>query len=91
MQEELFTTKSAAGYMNCSVPYMRRLKLQGGGPRYVQRGKFVRYRKCDLDAFIEANRHSGLNVENGHAITEEESNAQGNGLNQAARRVRRKK
>ena len=96
MQDELFTTKSAAGYMKCSVPYVRRLKRDGGGPRYIQRGKFVRYRKSDLDAFIEANVHSGHNcgaailAHSGHGVAKEAGKTQGERMNQAACSARRK-
>jgi len=81
MHDELFTTEGAAGYMKCSVPYVRRLKRDAGGPRYIQRGRFVRYSKSDLDAFVES--HLYCAAENGahhhqHGLPpfQEEANAQ---------------
>lgn len=54
MIRELMNTKQAAEYLQLSKPHLDRLRLAGGGPRFAKIGKGVRYRKVDLDAWVES-------------------------------------
>ena len=54
--EERFVmnSKQAAGYVGCSESVLRLWRSQGQGPRYFRAGKLIRYRRADLDSWIEA-------------------------------------
>jgi predicted DNA-binding transcriptional regulator AlpA len=53
-QSELFTTPEAAAYAKLAVPTLERFRLTGDGPMFAKLGGSVRYRRCDLDAWIES-------------------------------------
>jgi predicted DNA-binding transcriptional regulator AlpA len=53
-QTELFTTPEAAAYTKIAVPTLERYRLTGEGPMFAKLGGCVRYRRCDLDAWIES-------------------------------------
>jgi len=53
----LLTSKEAAIYINTTPEVLRVWRSQGKGPRYKGRGHFVRYEKCDLDAFMSGFDH----------------------------------
>ena len=46
--------KEAASYIRLSKPTLERLRLTGDGPPYAKLGKAVRYRRADLDAWLES-------------------------------------
>jgi len=46
----------AAHYTGFSRPYLRRARRDGGGPRFVQVGRSIRYLVADLDAWLTAHR-----------------------------------
>ena len=48
----LLTQGEAARLLRLSERTLERLRLQGGGPLYVKAGRAVRYRECDLEAWI---------------------------------------
>jgi predicted DNA-binding transcriptional regulator AlpA len=48
----LLTQVDAAKLLRLSERTLERLRLTGGGPRYVKAGRAVRYRPCDLEAWI---------------------------------------
>ena len=55
----LFDEEGAAAYIGgdnspISTRTMQRWRLEGVGPTFVKLGRMVRYRKSDLDAFLEA-------------------------------------
>jgi predicted DNA-binding transcriptional regulator AlpA len=53
-QDKLYDTDAAASYLDCSVMMLHKLRMKGGGPRYVKLGtKMVRYTRHDLDAWVE--------------------------------------
>lgn len=58
MITDILKTKEAAGYLSLSKPTLDRLRIRGGGPRYCKLGGAVRYRKADLEAWLES--HLGL-------------------------------
>jgi predicted DNA-binding transcriptional regulator AlpA len=53
-QSEMFTTPEAAAYTKMAVPTLERFRLTGEGPVFAKLGGSVRYRRCDLDAWIES-------------------------------------
>jgi predicted DNA-binding transcriptional regulator AlpA len=50
----VFNVKQAGTYIGCSESVLRLWRSQGKGPRYFRAGKLVRYRRTDLDSWIEA-------------------------------------
>lgn len=51
---EMFTTPEASAYTKLAVPTLERYRLTGEGPIFAKLGGSVRYRRCDLDAWIES-------------------------------------
>ena len=56
MQLEILNTREAADYVRLAKPTMERFRLTGDGPTYCQLGGAVRYRKTDLDSWLESRR-----------------------------------
>ncbi len=53
-QEHALTSKQAARYIGISESALRLWRTDGVGPRYFKAGeKLIRYRRADLDAWIE--------------------------------------
>ena len=50
----MFRTKGAAIYLDLTKSTLEAWRCRGNGPPFLKLGKAVRYRKQDLDAFIEA-------------------------------------
>ena len=50
----ILTTPEAAQYVRLGKPTIERFRLTGEGPRYAKLGGAVRYRRCDLDAWLES-------------------------------------
>jgi len=45
----------AADYIGHSVRALQNWRVRGGGPRFAKiSGRSIRYRRCDLDAWIES-------------------------------------
>jgi len=55
-QHPILTEREAAGYLRVSVSTMRRRGYVGSGPRFLQDGYIVRYRKSWLDDYVEGSR-----------------------------------
>lgn len=54
-QESTLTPLKAARYLGISEASLRLWRAESKGPRYFRAGeKLVRYRRADLDAWIEA-------------------------------------
>lgn len=53
---EILNTREAAAYVRLGKPTMERFRISGGGPVFVKLGGAVRYRKVDLDSWIETRR-----------------------------------
>jgi predicted DNA-binding transcriptional regulator AlpA len=51
---QLLNQSEAARLLRLSERTMERLRLMGGGPCFVKCGRSVRYRECDLEAWIAA-------------------------------------
>jgi predicted DNA-binding transcriptional regulator AlpA len=54
--DRLFDERSAANVLSCSVALMRKWRLFDEGPSYVKIGRLVRYRRSDIDAFLDSHR-----------------------------------
>jgi predicted DNA-binding transcriptional regulator AlpA len=56
---EYLTTQQAAKYVGLSEEYLEiaRHKKDGSGPEYIKLPKVVRYRRADLDKWMEGFRH----------------------------------
>jgi excisionase family DNA binding protein len=53
--DNLLKTEDAASYLGVSPSLLNKLRLTGGGPQFVRlAGRAIRYRRADLDAWIEA-------------------------------------
>jgi excisionase family DNA binding protein len=54
-QQNTFTPRQAAQYIGVSDAALRLWRSEGKGPRFFRAGeKLVRYRRADLDNWIEA-------------------------------------
>lgn len=53
------STRDAATYVGFTEQWMRSMRTDGTGPRYLKVGRAVRYRVSDLDAWIEAHLVGG--------------------------------
>lgn len=51
----MFNTDEAAYYLKLARATLEAWRVRGGGPVFIKLGKAVRYRKADLDAFLEKN------------------------------------
>lgn len=50
---DILNTQEAAEYVRLGKPTLERFRITGAGPTYCQLGRAVRYRKTDLDAWLE--------------------------------------
>ena len=46
--------QQASQYIGVSSAALRSWKREGKGPSFFRAGKLLKYRKCDVDAWIEA-------------------------------------
>lgn len=53
-QPQNMSTVEAAAYLNVKPATLEQWRWNGRGPRFVKIGRSVRYRKSDLDSFLEA-------------------------------------
>ncbi len=53
MDHDVLTTAEAAYYVRLGKPTLERFRVTGEGPRYCKLGGAVRYRRSDLDAWLE--------------------------------------
>lgn len=51
----LLNEREAAAHLGVSIRTLQDKRLRGGGPRFVKIFRSVKYRRADLDAFVEAN------------------------------------
>ena len=57
---EVMTTIEAAEYVGLKKPTMERFRFLGQGPAYCKLGGAVRYRKKDLDAWLDSRAVSSV-------------------------------
>ena len=48
-------TKGAAAYLDCSPSFLNQRRVRGDGPQYIKLGHSVRYKRDDLDAWMDEN------------------------------------
>lgn len=51
----LLTEVQAADLLNLSTRTLQAWRVKGGGPLFVRLGRAVRYRRADVNAWLEAN------------------------------------
>lgn len=51
---DIMNTREAALYLHLGKPTLERFRITGEGPRFAKLGGAVRYRRCDLDAWLES-------------------------------------
>lgn len=49
----LLTVEQAADYLGLAVSTLNRWRCHGEGPVFIKLGRAVRYRKSDINAYIE--------------------------------------
>jgi excisionase family DNA binding protein len=54
--EPLLSTDQVAEYLGIAVNTLEKWRVQGKGPAYHKLGVFIRYRKSDVDAWIDRQR-----------------------------------
>lgn len=54
MEPDIMTTAEAAEYVRLSQPTLERFRLTGEGSEFLKLGGAVRYRKADLDTWLES-------------------------------------
>lgn len=54
MDCDVLTTAEAARYVRLGKPTLERFRLTGEGPLYAKLGGAVRYRRVDLDKWLES-------------------------------------
>lgn len=64
MQLELLTPKQAAEYLQFHPVTLARWRARGLGPPYITIGDQVRYKREDVQAWLDANRRNGSGDEN---------------------------
>ena len=47
-----FSTKEAAAYLGRSPSNLEKLRVFGGGPKFIKAGRLVLYRQDDLDTWL---------------------------------------
>jgi excisionase family DNA binding protein len=65
MGETYLNPREAAVYLRSSPSTLAKRRLQGNGPCFVRLGRAVRYRRADLDAWMNASatppeKHGGI-------------------------------
>lgn len=53
-ETEFLTIDEAASVVKLSTSTLAKLRCRGGGPRYIQTGRKILYRRADLVAWLEA-------------------------------------
>lgn len=54
MTPAVLDTEGAANYLGLAASTLEKLRVSGGGVPFVKLGRAVRYRVCDLDAYLAA-------------------------------------
>lgn len=50
---DYFTSKQAAHYLTCAASTLAKRRVNGSGPLFTRIGRSIRYRRQDLDAWME--------------------------------------
>lgn len=54
INSDLLVVDEAAAYCSLSKSYLNTLRVTGSGPAFLKLGRAVRYRRSDLDSWIES-------------------------------------
>ena len=57
MQDKLLSTKELSEYLGIAVSTIIEYRMNNSGPVYAKLGHLVRYKKSDVDAWIESRKH----------------------------------
>jgi predicted DNA-binding transcriptional regulator AlpA len=52
MDTELISEREVTGRYRLTIPWLRRARREGRGPKYVKLARMVRYRPKDIDAYL---------------------------------------
>ena len=55
-REPLFKPDEAGEYVGFTSNWLAKLRIYGGGPKYIKLGRKIRYARSDLNAWIAAGR-----------------------------------
>lgn len=53
MHPASITTQAAANHLGLAASTLEKLRVNGGGPRYIKMGRAVRYRRGDLERWLD--------------------------------------
>jgi len=56
MQEKLLSTKELSEYLGIAVSTIIEYRMNNSGPIYAKLGHLVRYKKSDVDAWVESRK-----------------------------------
>lgn len=56
MQDRLLDTKELSVYLGIATSTILEYRMAGRGPVYIKLGHLVRYKKSDVDAWLEAQK-----------------------------------
>jgi predicted DNA-binding transcriptional regulator AlpA len=59
---KVMRTAQAAEHVGLSASTLEKLRVFGGGPRFIKLGKTVVYDTADLDAWLAAHRRASTSV-----------------------------
>lgn len=54
MNEGVFDTARTSEYLGLSMSTLEKARVYGTGPKFLRLGRAIRYRRCDLDAWLAA-------------------------------------
>jgi excisionase family DNA binding protein len=54
MDDNVLNTREAAALVGLSIPTLNKLRVYGGGPSFLKLGRAVRYRRTDLDTWLQS-------------------------------------
>jgi predicted DNA-binding transcriptional regulator AlpA len=52
--DDLLTEREVSRGWSLTVPWLRRTRREGRGPRFLKLGKMVRYRRGDIEEYLAA-------------------------------------
>jgi excisionase family DNA binding protein len=58
VEERLWTEQETAAYLNVAVGTLRRWRAEGTGPPALRVGRTIRYRRLDVDRWLEREHDS---------------------------------
>jgi len=54
MRDDILNERGMFGDYGLTIAWQRRARREGRGPRFLKLGKMVRYRRADVEAWLEA-------------------------------------